>query len=240
MSDGRCDAMVDKRIDKIRESEKRSHTKIYTDENLYSSDSWLRKPINTVREIVPLLADRDSIRVLDLGCGVGRNSIFLAQELNCSVYCVDILDIAIDKLMDNAREYGVANNINGVVDTIERYAISKDSYDLILAVSALEHVENEDSFKDKLIEIRDGIKDKGIVCLIVNSEVHEKDQATGEVLEPQFEVNIPTSKMRGYISDAFRGWTALKETVVPQEYDIPRDDIVSHLTTNVITYVGQK
>ena len=232
--------MQDARIDRIRESEKRSHTKIYTDENLYSSDSWLRKPIKTVREIVPVISGHENIRILDLGCGVGRHSIFLAQELNCKVDCVDILDIAIDKLMDNAREYGVADNINGVADTIEHYAISKDSYDLILAVSALEHVEYEESFKDKLIEIRDGIKDKGIVCLIVNSEVKEKDQATGEDLEPQFEVNIPTIKMQEIIADIFREWTALKETVVPQKYDIPRDDIVSHLTTNVVTYVGQK
>lgn len=232
--------MADARIDRIRESEKRSHTKIYTDENLYCSDSWLRKPINSVREIVPLLAGRDSIRVLDLGCGVGRNSIFLAQELDCIVDCVDILDIAVDKLMKNACEYGVEDKINGIVDTIEHYTVSKDSYDLILAVSALEHVEDEKAFRNKLLEIRDGIKDKGFVCLIVNSEVHENDQATGEVLEPQFEVNIPTAKMRGYISDSFRGWTALKETVVSQEYDIPRDDIMSRLTTNVITYVGQK
>ena len=228
------------RIDRIRESEKRSHTKIYTDESLYNSDSWLCKPIKTVREIVPFLSDRENPRILDLGCGVGRNSIFLAQELNCSVDCVDILDIAIDKLMDNAREYGVADNINGVVDTIEHYAVSKNSYDLILAVSALEHVESETAFRDKLIEIRESIRDKGIVCLIVNSEVMEKDQATGEDLEPQFEVNIPTIKMQEIIADIFREWTALKETVVPQEYDIPRDDIVSHLTTNVVTYVGQK
>lgn len=232
--------MFDARIDRIRESEKRSHTKIYTDESLYSSDSWLRKPIKTVREIVPLISHREDMRILDLGCGVGRNSILPAQEMDCCVDCVDILDIAIDKLMDNAREYGVADKINGFVDTIEHYPISKDSYDLILAVSALEHVEDEDAFRNKLLEIRDGIKDKGIVCLIVNSEVKEKDNATGEELEPQFEVNIPTPKMQEIIAEVFWDWTAIKETVVPQEYDIPRDDMISHLTTNVITYVGQK
>lgn len=232
--------MIDARIDRIRESEKRSHTKIYTDESLYSSDSWLRKPIKTVREIVPLISHREDMRMLDLGCGVGRNSIFLAQEMDCCVDCVDILDIAIDKLMDNAREYGVADKINGFVDTIEHYPISKDSYDLIFAVSALEHVEDEDAFRNKLLEIRDGIKDKGIVCLIVNSEVKEKDNATGEELEPQFEVNIPTPKMQEIIAEVFGDWTAIKETVVPQEYDIPRDDMISHLTTNVITFVGQK
>lgn len=44
------------RIKTIRESEKLSHTKIYTDEELYHTDSWLKKPIKTVREIMELFS----------------------------------------------------------------------------------------------------------------------------------------------------------------------------------------
>ena len=68
------------RIARIRESEKKSHTEIYSNEKLYSSDSWLSKPIKTVREISELFSDCDTIRVLDLGAGVGRNSIYLAEK----------------------------------------------------------------------------------------------------------------------------------------------------------------
>ena len=230
------------RIDIIRENEKRSHTKIYTDAVLYNTDSWLKKPIKTVQELMPLLSDYDCLRALDLGCGIGRNSIYIAENYKnkcCMVDCVDILDIAIEKLKSNARTHGVEKRINGIRGTIEQYGIHKNTYDLVLAVSALEHVESEQSFIYKLQEIKDGIKSKGIVCLIINSEIREVNRDTYEELDPQFEVNLPTEVVKSYIEDAFAGWNILKKTVSFQEYDIPRDSITSHLTTNVITFVGQ-
>ena len=86
---------MESRIEKIRESEKLSHTKIYTDEELYYTDSWLKKPIKTVREIMELFSGYESFRALDLGCGVGRNSIYVAECFmgkKCLVDCVDLLD----------------------------------------------------------------------------------------------------------------------------------------------------
>lgn len=234
---------MNSRIDKIRKSEKLSHTKIYNDEDLYNTDSWLGKPIKTVQEIVPLLLSCTGIRALDLGCGIGRNSIYIAQSFKdkgCLVDCVDILDIAIDKLKSNARIHGVEDNIEGIIGTIEGFTIPADSYDLILAVSALEHVESEESFLNKLQEIKAGIRDKGIVCLVINSEVKECNQDTGEDLEPQFEVNLSSQQVQAYIDEVFSEWKVLKSTKSHQEYDIPRDNVVSHLTTNVITFVGQK
>ena len=41
---------MDERLKRIRESERKSHVEIYTDEKLYATDSWLKKPIKTVRE----------------------------------------------------------------------------------------------------------------------------------------------------------------------------------------------
>ena len=230
------------RIDGIRENEKRSHTKVYTDEVLYNTDSWLKKPIKTVQELMPLLSDYDCLRVLDLGCGIGRNSIYIAENYRnkcCMVDCVDILDIAIEKLKSNARTHGVGKRINGILGTIEQYGIHKNTYDIVLAVSALEHVESENSFIYKLQEIKDGIKSKGIVCLVINSEIREVNRDTYEELDPQFEVNLPTEVVKSYIDNVFAGWNILKKTVSFQEYDIPRDSITSHLTTNVITFVGQ-
>ena len=234
---------MDSRIDRIRENEKKSHTEIYQKETLYSSSTWLGKPIKTVKDLVPYFSNHESIRVLDLGAGVGRNSIFLAEQFkdkDCRIDCVDLLDIAIDKLHQNAAIHSIDRSINGIVASIEDYTIAPDSYDLIMAVSALEHVDSEESFVSKLKEIEEGIRDYGIVCLIINSEINEINIETSQELEPQFEVNISTEKMKNSLSDVFKNWTVIKESVVNQKYEIPRDGITSRLTTNVVTYVVQR
>lgn len=234
---------MNNRIVRIRESEKQSHTEIYQKETLYSSSTWLGKPIKTVKDLVPYFSNHESIRVLDLGAGVGRNSIFLAEQFkdkHCRIDCVDLLDIAIDKLKHNASDFDVADSINGIVSSIEDYTIEPNSYDLIMAVSALEHVESEESFVSKLKEIERGIRDHGIVCLIINSEICELNIETFEELEPQFEVNLLTTKMQNILNDVFENWTVIKENVVSQKYEIPRDGITSRLTTNVVTYVVQR
>ena len=152
---------MDDKIKKIRESEKRSHIEIYANETLYQTDSWLKKPIKAVTDILPLFHDYKELKVLDLGCGVGRNSICIARKykhINCTIDCVDLLELAIEKLQLNANEYDVQSYMNGIVLPIEDYTIPPQSYDLILAVSALEHVATNDIFLAKLAEIRDGIR----------------------------------------------------------------------------------
>ncbi|MCR5556872.1 MAG: hypothetical protein K6F75_04840 [Butyrivibrio sp.] len=58
------------RLERIRESEKKSHTEIYMKEQLYNTNTWLAKPIKTVQEISTLFSEYKEIRILDLGaCG---------------------------------------------------------------------------------------------------------------------------------------------------------------------------
>ena len=231
------------RLARIRESEKRSHTEIYTNEKLYQSDSWLQRPIKTVQELLPFFDEHTELRALDLGCGVGRNSIYIAQQfkaMDCSVDCVDLLEIAIEKLLENAAERGVSSQINGITQSIEAYKIQRNAYDLIMAISALEHIDSEVSFRKKLAEIRDGIREKGLVCLVINSNVTETSLATNKPLEAQFEVNLPTETIQAFLEETFSGWEVIKASVVPQQYDIPRESFTSRLNTNVVTYVARK
>ena len=243
VSIGKGVVSVNERLKRIRESERKSHIEIYTDEKLYATDSWLKKPIKTVRDIEPLFADYRKLRVLDLGSGVGRNSIYVAEcfkDRDCMVDCVDLLEIAIEKLMLNAKEHGVAANIKGIQKSIEEYSIDAETYDFIMAISALEHIDTEESFRKKLSEIRDGLREEGVVCLVINSEVREKNADTGETVDAQFEVNISTEKMQEYLKEVFEGWSVLKTTVSAQEYDIPREGFISRLNTNVVTFVARK
>lgn len=243
LHDERMAIIMDERLARIRENERKSHTKIYTNEKLYQPGSWLQRPIKTVQDIASLFDGFKRLRVLDLGCGVGRNSIYIAEQfrnIDCLVDCVDLLEIAIEKLLENAADRNVSSHINGITKAIEEYKIPKDSYDLIMAISALEHIDSQESFLRKLSEIRDGVHKDGIVCLVVNSDVEETCAETGEPMDAQFEVNLPSETIRAVLSECFCDWDVLKLSAVAQQYDIPREYCTSRLYTNVITYVARK
>ena len=231
------------RLQFIRESERNSHIELYSSEELYKEGSWLNKPIKTVTDLFPLFEGKKYLYALDLGSGVGRNSIAIAkqfQKCSCRIDCVDILELAIEKLLENAKQFGVEECIHGVVCPIEEFKIVPDTYDMILAVSALEHIDSRKSFVKKLEEMREGIKLHGVVCLVVNSEVTERNKETGEELFPQFEVNLPTEELQAILHRFFADWEVLKSTVRAQKYDIPREDCISELSTNVVTFVARR
>lgn len=235
--------MSNDRLTEIREAEKQSHIEIYSSTELFTEGSWLQKPVKTVLDIIPLISEKKNLRVLDLGCGIGRNCIPIAKafsDLNCRIDCIDILDLAIEKLYQNAEYHSVSSSINGVVSSIEDYPILPNSYDLIIAVSALEHTNSKESFINKLNEIERGLTEKGIVCLIINSNVEEKSKETQESLPSQFEVNLQSDELVDLLENSFKKHKILKETKVKQQYDIPRNGTVVALSTDVVTFVAQK
>lgn len=234
---------MNEKISRIRENEKKSHTMIYSNEKLYETDGWLKKPIQAVKNITTLFEEYKKIRVLDLGCGIGRNSIYVCekfQNIDCIVDCVDILPVAIEKLLEYATERGVLSSINCIIESIEEYHIVNNKYDLIMAVSALEHVDTMQSFLRKLTEIKDGLRKGGVALLIINSEITESDNTTGEILEAQFEINISTSQLQEILNTTFESFDTLKNSEVKQEYVVPRENCHSRLKTTVVTYIVKK
>lgn len=227
----------------IRQAEAKSHMEAYSSFELYAAGSWLAKPVGTVMDTLVHFTDYQKLRVLDLGSGVGRNAVAVAKHFQgreCQIDCVDILEMAIEKLNENARKYGVSEAIRGILSSIDTYEIREDSYDLVIAISALEHVCSRKAFVEKLQEIKWGLRSGGIACFIVNSGVRECVKATGVDQVPQFEVNIPTAELVNLLEESFPGWMVLKRTVVHQQYDIPRENGISLVDTDVVTYVVRK
>jgi len=85
------------RIEHIRKEEKKYHDLCYENYKLFEEGSWLYKPVKTVLDQLPLFEGKQDIRVLDLGSGVGRNSIPVAKEIknNGKVVCVDLFSLSI-------------------------------------------------------------------------------------------------------------------------------------------------
>jgi 2-polyprenyl-3-methyl-5-hydroxy-6-metoxy-1,4-benzoquinol methylase len=228
------------RLDFIRKEEKKYHDYCYENYKLFEEGSWLYKPVKTVMELLPLFNHKENIRVLDLGSGVGRNSIPIAQKIkdkNGKVVCVDLLDSALNKLKRYSEEYEVQEVIRTQKADIGHYEIKKDQYDLIVAVSTLEHVASEDILESVIRKMAVGTKKNGVNCIIANSEVEEIDLETNQKLEVMMEINNKTEDMIHRLDRIYAGWDVLNKLVKPLEYIIVRNEKDVLLKTNAITYV---
>jgi cyclopropane fatty-acyl-phospholipid synthase-like methyltransferase len=234
---------LDGRIAYIRQQEAAYHEACYSKHALFEPGSWLHKPVKTVLEGLELLHDREGLRVLDLGSGVGRNAIPIARTISARggvVVCVDLLQSALEHLVRYSEEHGVKHCIESRLADIDRFEIGESEYDYSIAVSTLEHVGSEERFKRKLGELARGTRPGGAVCLIIGSNHREVETESGRDLDPLFEVLLPTERLQALISHTYRGWIVKRFHVSPQAFDIERDGKAVKLYSDVVTFLAQK
>ncbi|WP_277678283.1 class I SAM-dependent methyltransferase [Gracilibacillus dipsosauri] len=227
----------------IREQERKHHDECYESYQLFEQGSWLHKPVKSLMDLIPLLEDKENLKILDLGAGVGRNSIPIAKALKkngVKVVCVDLLDSAINHLRNNSKQHDVEQEIIPVKADIDNYKIFQDTYDLILAVSSLEHISNEPMLDQVLDHVAEGTEIGGINGIIINSEVQEIDRETGKKLEAFIELNLSTKEIIEKLKKHFHDWKWLKQIVRPQEYLIKREEREVILKTKAITFIARK
>lgn len=231
------------RVANIRSEEKKYHDSCYDTYNLFEPGSWLHRPVKTVINLLDKYKDQEYLCVLDLGSGIGRNSIPIAESMknrNGRVVCVDLLESAIDKLHSYSQEFGVEQYIATRLSDIEQFIIEQNEYDMIVAVSALEHVSSERALERKLNEMNIGTKTNGSNCIIIGSNIREINLENGQELDPMFEVNISTERMMSLLDQQYVGWEVKEKFVKQLEYEIDRDGQPVKLTSDCITFVAKK
>lgn len=95
--------------------------------------------------------------VLDLGCGQGRDSLFIG-ELGYKVIGVDHSTVGINQLNEEAKKRNI--NVEGIVDNVYDFPISKD-IDIVLLDSMLHFYKNDlhketEFVNNILIQLKEG------------------------------------------------------------------------------------
>ena len=156
---------------------------------------------------------------------------------------VEALEVEQDRLLElleNAEKLGVSRNIRGITVPVDEYSIEPLGYDLILAASVLEHLDSRESMERKLAEIAAGIRPGGAVLIVMNTGVRECDTETGELLEPQFEVNLPPREARALLEKTFSGWQILWDKCIHYEYEVPRGSRLAMICAEVVTFTARR
>jgi len=201
-----------------RAAEINYHEKFYKETSLFQPGTWLSKPVQVVMDLLQRL-DLNQIRVLDLGCGVGRNSIPIAQKIQGyggTILGVDLLPTAIDKLSKYAEEYNVQGTLSAEAADAEYCEIDPEEYDYIIACSCLEHVSSIEAFEKVILRMIEGTKPAGINCILMSTEVTEYDVERGEETAGQIELNMKTEVALRILRDQYKEWEILIERCIPQ------------------------
>ena len=130
-------------------------------------DGNIREPSRLLVDFIPALPVG---RALDLACGEGRNSIYLASK----GFDVDAIDIS-DATLNKGRAAAGGLKINFVVADLEVFQIPENSYDLIINFNYLQ--------RSIVPGIKRGLKAGGYIVFETYTLEH---QQFGRPFNPEF------------------------------------------------------
>jgi SAM-dependent methyltransferase len=102
-------------------------------------------------ELMALVEDRAVGRALDLGCGYGRSTVYLAQH-GWEVDGVDFVPQAVQEARERATEAGVANRTRFHTFSVADLSFLDGAYDLALDIGCMHAMSEEE-----LISYREGL-----------------------------------------------------------------------------------
>lgn len=108
-------------------------------DEFYSRETgaFCSEPSRQLQRIVNSIRHRG--RALDLGCGDGRNSLYLARQ-GFHVTAVDYSRVGLEVLRRRAADMGVADRIDVLWCDVAACNLPRSSFDLVTAVTIFDHL----------------------------------------------------------------------------------------------------
>jgi 2-polyprenyl-3-methyl-5-hydroxy-6-metoxy-1,4-benzoquinol methylase len=230
-------AVENDRLERARLETSNYHKLYYSQHKLFEEKSWLAQPdaglirlleekLNTGSATVCL--HQSKLRILDLGCGVGRNAVPMAQALHraqieAEIIAVDLLNQSIDLLNKNSAKHRVGHLIKGIVADNDDFVIEPQSYDLIAAISVIEHCAGKSNVHKLLKAIAGGLKPGGIAKIEMTTDRNVVDLDSRLPVPTYVETPLTESEVLEMLGEAFIGFAELSSNVFPYQETLEGD-----------------
>lgn len=117
----------------------------------YANTPKLLEKRNPSQRLVDFLQHTDGTKALDIACGSGRNTLYLAQN-GFNVDALDISEVALEILQTEQNK-----NINPTLVDLEGYVPAQNSYDLIIMTNYLD--------REIIPRLKDALKKNGVLII---------------------------------------------------------------------------
>lgn len=164
------------------------------------------------------------LKVVDIGCGSGAQTISLAQNLNAEITAVDVFPEFLDKLNINAKNLGLQDKIITLEKSMDDLSFDRDEFDLIWSEGAIYIV----GFKNGIKKWKDYLKIGGYIAL---SEITWTTNSRPAEIEEHWKKEYPqidtaSNKLRVLEENGFSpvGYFYLPESSWINNYYKPMED----------------
>jgi SAM-dependent methyltransferase len=229
------------RFSAAREETIRYHEEFYASTPLGSAGSWLARPHPSVIDAINLVDAPGPVQAFDLGAGVGRHTLPMAQLLptGSTVTAVDMLPTAIELLVANCRMGKVLPSVMPVVADLEHYDFGDASASLIVGFSAVEHVSSLSAMGALLERCRDAMCVGGIVSFGIVADRAEVAN-DGAVTVGLVESELTAGQARECLRAVFAGWEVIRDETRPTRVVEQRDGTEYELRGSLVVFTARK
>ena len=140
----------------------------------FFTDQFLMGP-NSVRLLVEMLEKcpiDEGLRILDLGCGKGLTSLFLAKETKAQVYAVDLWVSATENY-EQFKKWDVDNTVVPIHSDANDLPFANEFFDVVVSIDSFHYFANHKGFfKSKILPL---VKKGGKVIIAMpglKNEIH--------------------------------------------------------------------
>ncbi|SDW18195.1 class I SAM-dependent methyltransferase [Paenibacillus sp. PDC88] len=235
---------MDRQFEEARKMEENYHKQFYQEHDIYEEGTWMAGPMPVVMDsLARLMRLKQDLTILDLGAGAGRNTIAMAEKLkgtSSELIAVDLLEEAVQSLVEHAKDYKVDHMISAEQADIEHYEMRKNRYDYIAACSCLEHLSSEEALSKVIRRMKEGTKLGGINLITMSTNVEEVTIQDHRPREPLIELNLPTLHAEEILADQYKDWEILFTERVTQAIPEQKYDESTEFRCQLIRFAAQK
>jgi len=138
---------------------------------------WL---MESITQVLPIDA---SMRVLDLGCGTGLTSVFLARELGAQIWATDLW-IKPTQNLTRFRAAGVEDRVFPIYGEAHKLPFAEGFFDVIVSVDAYQYFGTDDTYLPTLTRF---LRPGGRIGVVAPALFRELGTEVPEALEGLWE-----------------------------------------------------